>query len=93
MIAAFSEEQPNSAVEFPFEDYLANLGYFTTVLTSPRRGISIFFGGGPSIGYEVINDNMAEVSFGIQTPEINWVYGAFASFEMDNFRGLNAKGD
>ncbi|MEM8847021.1 MAG: conjugal transfer protein TraO [Bacteroidota bacterium] len=83
MIAAFSEEQPNSAVEFPFEDYLVNVGYFTTVLTSPRRGISIFFGGGPSVGYEIINDDIVEVSFGIQTPESTWVYGAFASFEMD----------
>ncbi|MEM9361020.1 MAG: conjugal transfer protein TraO [Bacteroidota bacterium] len=82
VIAAFSEEQPNSAVEFPFEDYLANLGYFTTVLTSPRRGISIFFGGGPSVGYELINDAIVEVSFGIQTPESTFVYGAFASFEM-----------
>ena len=83
MIAAFSEEQPNSAVEFPFEDYLVNLGYFTTVLTSPHRGISIFFGGGPSVGYEIINNDMVEISFGIQTPESTWVYGAFASFEMD----------
>ena len=83
VIAAFSEEQPNSAVEFPFEDYLVHLGYFTPVLTSPRRGISIFFGGGPSIGYEMVNNDMVEESFGVQTPESIFVYGAFVSFEMD----------
>lgn len=83
LVAAFSEEQPNSAAAFPFEDYLVNLGYFTTVLTSTKRGISIFFGGGPSLGYEIINDNMVEVSFGVQTPESTWVYRAFASFEMN----------
>ncbi|MEM9077007.1 MAG: conjugal transfer protein TraO [Bacteroidota bacterium] len=83
LVAAFSEEQPNSAVAFPFEDYLVNIGYFTTVLTSPRRGISIFFGAGPSLGYEIVNNDVVEVSFGIQTPESIVVYGAFASFEMD----------
>ncbi|WP_422859186.1 conjugal transfer protein TraO [Flagellimonas sp. S174] len=83
IVAAFSEEQPNSAVEFPFEDYLVNVGYFTTVLTSPRRGTSIFFGGGPSVGYEIINDNVVEVSFGVPIPESTFVYGVYASFEMN----------
>jgi len=85
LIAAFSEEQPNSTVKFPFEDYLANFGYFTTVLTSRRKGISIFFGGGPSAGYEIYNDGIIDTSFGIQTPESTFVYGAFASFEIDIF--------
>ena len=83
LVAAFSKEQPNAAVQFPFKDYLANLGYFTTVLTSERRGISIFFGGGPAVGYEITEESRSESSIITQPANQVFVFGAFASFEMD----------
>ncbi|WP_435624904.1 conjugal transfer protein TraO [Flagellimonas sp.] len=83
LTAAFSNEQPNSMVEFPFEDYLMNLGYYTTVLRSERRGISIFFGGGPAVGYEITKKNYQETAFTEQRAANTFVFGAFASFEMD----------
>ena len=85
IIATFSKQKPNSGVEFPYEDYLFNLGYFTTVLTSPKRGFFIFFGGGPSVGYEYINNGEADFPFDAIMAESGFVYGGFASFEMDFF--------
>ncbi|MBO0352563.1 hypothetical protein J0656_00935 [Muricauda ruestringensis] len=43
LVATFSKEKPNSGVEFPYDDYLLNLGYFTTILTSKKRGIFLFW--------------------------------------------------
>ena len=83
LVVAFSEEQPNSAVAFPFENYLANLGYFTTVLSSKRRGISIFFGGGPAVGYEITKESNSQSSFMVEPATQIFVFGAFASFEVD----------
>ena len=85
LIATFSKEQPNAAVEFPYEDYLLNVGYITTILNWRNRGLSIFFGGGTSIGYELINNGEADILFINQFPESGFVYGGFASFEMDFF--------
>lgn len=85
IIAAFSKEQPNSGVEFPYHDYLLNIGYFTTVLTSPKRGLFIFFGGGPSIRYEYINNGEPEFRFDALKAESGFIYGGFASFELDFF--------
>ena len=85
LVVTFSMEQPDATVEFPYEDYLLNLGYFTTILTWPNRGLSIFFGGGASIGYENINNGEGDILFINQIPESGFVYGAFASFEMDFF--------
>ncbi|RDY59635.1 conjugal transfer protein TraO [Flagellimonas nanhaiensis] len=85
IVAAFSKEQPNAGVEFPYEDYLFNLGYFTTILTSPKRGFFIFFGGGPSIGYKNINNGETDFPFDASTAESSFIYGGFASFEMDFF--------
>ena len=84
-VATFSKEHPNSGVEFPYEDYLFNLGYFTTVLTLPRRGFFIFFGGGPSIGYKYINNGETDFPFDASMAESGFIYGGFASFEMDFF--------
>lgn len=84
-VAAFSKEQPNSGVEFPYNDYVFNLGYFTTVLTSPKRGFFIFFGGGPSIGYEYINNGETSFPFDASKAESGFIYGVSASFEMDFF--------
>ncbi|WP_067034892.1 conjugal transfer protein TraO [Allomuricauda sp. CP2A] len=85
LAATFSKEQPNSGVEFPYEDYLFSLGYFTTVLTSPKRGFFIFFGGGPSVGYKYINNGETEFPFDALTAESSFIYGGYASFEMDFF--------
>ncbi|MBO0321195.1 conjugal transfer protein TraO [Muricauda sp. CAU 1633] len=85
LVAAFSKEQPDSGVEFPYHDYLFNLGYFTTILTSPKRGFFIFFGGGPSVGYKYINNGETEFPFDAVTAESSFIYGGFASFEMDFF--------
>ncbi len=84
-VATFSKEQPDSGVEFPYQDYLFNLGYFTTVLTSPKRGFFIFFGGGPSIGYKYINNGETEFRFDALSAESSFIYGAYASFELDFF--------
>ncbi|NAY91881.1 hypothetical protein GTQ34_08125 [Muricauda sp. JGD-17] len=85
VVAAFSKEQPNSGVEFPYEDYLFNLGYFTTVLSAPRKGIFFYFGGGPSVGYKHINDGNTEFPFDALEAESSFIYGGYASFEMDFF--------
>nr|WP_298794475.1 conjugal transfer protein TraO [uncultured Allomuricauda sp.] len=85
LVASFAKEQPDSTVEYPYEDYLLNLGYFTTILTWSNRGFSIFFGGGVSAGYERINGGKPEALFEIQIPESGFVYGVFASFELDFF--------
>lgn len=85
LAAAFSKETPNSGVEFQYEDYFLNLGYFTTILTSPRRGISFFFGGGPSLGYKYINNGKTDFPFDAIKAESSFIYGGYASFEMDFF--------
>lgn len=85
LVAAFSKEKPNSGVEFPYEDYLFNLGYFTTILTSPKRGISFYFGGGPSVGYKYINNGETDFAFDALKAESSFTYGGYASFEMDFF--------
>jgi len=85
LVAAFSEEQPNSGVKFPYEDYFLNLGYFTTILTSPKRGVSFFFGGGPSVGYKYINNGETDFAFDALEAESSFIYGGYASFEMDFF--------
>ena len=54
-------------MEFPYDDYLLGIGYFTTILTSPKRGIFFYFGGGPSVGYKYINDG--ETYFPFDAPE------------------------
>lgn len=84
-VASFAKEQPDSTVEYPYEDYLLNLGYFTTISTWTNRGFSIFFGGGVSAGYEKINEGKPKVLFEVQIPESGFVYGVFASFEQDFF--------
>ena len=81
--AVFSNEQPDATVEFPYEDYLLNLGYFTTILSRPNRGLFMFFGGGASMGYEYINKGKADVIYGYQIPKSGMIYGGFASFETD----------
>jgi hypothetical protein len=85
LVATFSKEMPNAGVEFPYDDYWFNLGYFTTVLTSPKRGISFYFGGGPSVGYKHINNGETEFPFDAVEAESSFIYGAYASFEMDFF--------
>lgn len=85
LAATFSKETPNSGVEFPYHDYLLNLGYFTTVLTSKKRGLFIFFGGGPSVGYKYINNGETEFAFDAIRAESSFIYGGYASFEMDFF--------
>ncbi|MCK0161381.1 conjugal transfer protein TraO [Allomuricauda sp. F6463D] len=85
LVAAFSKEKPNSGVEFPYEDYLFNFGYFTTVLTSPKRGIFFYFGGGPSLGYKYINNGDTYFAFDALEAESSFIYGVYASFEMDFF--------
>ncbi len=85
LVAAFSKEQPNSGVEFPYEDYVFNLGYFTTVLSVPRKGIFFYFGGGPSVGYKNINKGSVEFPFDALHAESGFIYGGYASFEMDFF--------
>lgn len=85
LAAAFSKEKPNTGVEFPYEDYLFGLGYFTTILTSPKRGIFFYFGGGPSVGYKYINDGETDFAFDALEAENSFIYGAYASFEMDFF--------
>ena len=85
LAATFSKEQPNSGVEFPYQDYLFSLGYFTTVLTSPKRGFFIFCGGGPSVGYKYINNGKTEFAFDAINAESSFIYGAYASFELDFF--------
>jgi len=81
--AVFSNEQPDATVEFPYETYLLNLGYFTTILSRPNRGLFMFFGGGPSIGYEYINKGEIDIVYGYQIPKSGVIYGGFTSFEMD----------
>ncbi len=85
LAATFSKETPNSGVEFPYEDYFLNLGYFTTILTSPKRGISFYFGGGPSLGYKYINNGDTFFPFDAIEAESSFIYGGYASFEMDFF--------
>jgi len=84
LAATFSKEKPNAGVEFPYDDYLLGIGYFTTILTSPKRGLFFYFGGGPSVGYKYINDG--ETYFPFDAPEeaeSSFIYGGYASFEMD----------
>ncbi|MEW2920449.1 conjugal transfer protein TraO [Muricauda sp. ANG21] len=85
MAATFSNEQPNSGVEFPYHDYLFSLGYFTTILTSPKKGFFFYFGGGPSVGYKYINNGETEFAFNALSAESSFIYGGYASFEMDFF--------
>nr|WP_297782672.1 conjugal transfer protein TraO [uncultured Allomuricauda sp.] len=85
LVASFSTEKPNSGVEFPYEDYLFNLGYFTTILSSPKRGIFFYFGGGPSLGYKYINNGETDFAFDAIQAESSFIFGAYASFEMDFF--------
>jgi len=84
LVATFSTEKPNSGVEFPYEDYLFGLGYFTTILSSPKRGLFFYFGGGPSVGYKYINDGKTDFPFDAPSDaESSFIYGGYASFEMD----------
>ncbi|WP_318310735.1 conjugal transfer protein TraO [Flagellimonas crocea] len=85
LAATFSKEKPNAGVEFPYDDYFLNLGYFTTILGSPKRGINFYFGGGPSLGYKYINDGKTDFAFDALEAESSFIYGAYASFEMDFF--------
>ncbi|UII77904.1 conjugal transfer protein TraO [Flagellimonas sp. HMM57] len=84
-VFASTKEQPDGGLEFPYEDYLLDLGYFTTVLTSPNRGFFIYFGGGPSLGYKHINDGETDFPFDAVEAESSFIYGGFATFELDFF--------
>ena len=85
LVATFSKEQPNSGVEFPYKDYWFNVGYFTTILSVPRLGFFFYFGGGPSVGYKHINSGNTEFAFDALEAESSFIYGGYASFEMDFF--------
>ncbi|MEM7486578.1 MAG: conjugal transfer protein TraO [Bacteroidota bacterium] len=85
LVFASSMEQPVGGIEFPYEDYFVSLGYFTTVLTSPNRGFFIYFGGGPSLGYKHINDGEIDFPFDAVDAESSFIYGGFATFELDFF--------
>ncbi|SDQ30522.1 conjugal transfer protein TraO [Flagellimonas zhangzhouensis] len=78
-----SKEQPDSSIEFPYTDYLMNVGYFKTVISRPNRGFYIYVGGGLSGGYEYINKGESFTKFGYTIPESGMLYGVFVSFEMD----------
>lgn len=83
LAATFSKEKPNSGVEFPYDDYLFGLGYFTTILSAPDKGIFFYFGGGPSAGYKYIKKGNTEFAFDALEAESSFIYGGYASFEMD----------
>lgn len=83
LAATFSKEKPNSGVEFPYDDYLFGLGYFTTILSAPDKGIFFYFGGGASAGYKYINKGNTEFAFDALEAESSFIYGGYASFEMD----------
>lgn len=83
LAATFSKEKPNSGVEFPYDDYLFGLGYFTTILSAPDKGIFFYFGGGPSAGYKYINKGNTEFAFDALEAESSFIYGGYVSFEMD----------
>ncbi|MEC8830952.1 MAG: conjugal transfer protein TraO [Bacteroidota bacterium] len=53
LAATSSKEKPDAGVEFPYEDYLLGIGYFTTILTSPSRGVFFYFGGAHQLGISI----------------------------------------
>jgi len=85
-IGLSNKEVASSNVEYPNDNYLFNLGYFTTLFSSPDKGISLFLGGGASLGLEHINQGNLELSDGsILLSEGGFVYGGFASLDLDWF--------
>ncbi|UII81820.1 conjugal transfer protein TraO [Flagellimonas sp. CMM7] len=84
-VFASSIEQPVAGLEFPYDDYMLSLGYFTTLVTSPKKGFFMFFGGGPSLGYKYINRGETDFPFDAVDAESSFMYGGFATFELDFF--------
>ena len=86
LVGLATKKVASSNVEYPNDNYLFNLGYFTTLFSSPDKGISLFLGGGPSLGLENVNQGNSELSDGsILLNEGGFVYGGYASLDLDWF--------
>ncbi|MEM1260068.1 MAG: conjugal transfer protein TraO [Bacteroidota bacterium] len=86
LVAAAKEVAPKSGVEYPKNNYLFNLGYFTTAYSSPNGGLSLFIGGGASVGQESINNGSPELEDGsLLLLKGGFVYGGFLSLDLDYF--------
>lgn len=70
--------------EIPFNIFTLNVGYFDNIYTSLRKNIKVNIGGGPVVGYEVLNNGDNTLDSGAQIlDKSQFIYGGFLSAEID----------
>lgn len=85
-LATFAKENSSTGVSIPYNDYLLNIGYYSSLYKSPTSGISLSVGGGASIGYENVNNGESLLSDGsVLTSQSGFVYGLSAGTDFDLF--------
>ncbi len=86
LIGLANEKVTSLGLEYPKNNYLLNLGYFTRVLSAPNGALSVFIGGGASMGQESLNNGNPELEDGsLLLAEGGFVYGGFLSLDLDYF--------
>ncbi|MEM7485720.1 MAG: conjugal transfer protein TraO [Bacteroidota bacterium] len=84
VFASFSEEDFDG-VKIPYNVFSFQPGYYRRIfLVDWRKPVGIYLGGGGIAGYEVINNGNNELPSGaLITAESKFIYGGFASLEIE----------
>ena len=81
VLAAFAEDGPT---DIPYNIFTIQPGLYYRVYISPRRGFSLFLGGGGLFGYEVINNGSNELPTGaLIDARSQFIYGGYLGAEAE----------
>lgn len=68
--------------EIPYSVYSVNVGYYNRVFNSRARNFNLFVGGGPLLGYEIVNNGDKFLDNGaIIEAESKFLYGGYIGLE------------
>ncbi len=80
----FSEQEYDSTISVPYNDFTFNIGYFQNVIESRSGSFKTSIGAGVLFGYEAINNGSVELDNGaLITSKSGFIYGAFAGVDVD----------
>lgn len=89
-LASFSKDKIHNEMKLAYSDYLLNLSYFTPVFKSRNNSFNLFFGGGPSLGFETISNSGSYLDDGsLVNSESQFIYGAYAELLSDIYLSDN----
>lgn len=83
-LASFSNDGIHNGMKVSYSDYLLSFAYFTPMYKTRDNSFMLFFGGGPSLGYESVNHGESNLLDGsMLTSKSSFLYGLYS--------GLNAE--